>query len=146
MIPTVINNSILIVYQALHYLRDGMTTHDAVRESVRVRVRPILMSTTMVPILLALFTKSPKKPLAGLLSASFGFAGVVIFYPVVQYYGVHNAQFGTYIWDFEISGNPVSIWQEYCIFFTMPLSLIGYFLGNAVGRKPPRIQPVGVDE
>jgi HAE1 family hydrophobic/amphiphilic exporter-1 len=46
LVGTVINNSILIVYQALHYLRDGMTPHDAVRESVRVRVRPILMSTT----------------------------------------------------------------------------------------------------
>jgi len=46
LVGTVINNSILIVYQALHYLRDGMAPHDAVRESVRVRVRPILMSTT----------------------------------------------------------------------------------------------------
>lgn len=45
LVGTVINNSILIVYQALHYLGDGMVLNEAVRESVRVRVRPILMST-----------------------------------------------------------------------------------------------------
>ena len=46
LVGTVINNSILIVYQALRLVRDGWESHDAVRESVRVRVRPILMSTT----------------------------------------------------------------------------------------------------
>ncbi len=46
LVGTVINNSILIVYQALRLVRDGWHTHRAVRESVRVRVRPILMSTT----------------------------------------------------------------------------------------------------
>ena len=46
LVGTVINNSILIVYQALRLLRDGWGVHDAVSESVRVRVRPILMSTT----------------------------------------------------------------------------------------------------
>ncbi|MEE8524079.1 MAG: efflux RND transporter permease subunit, partial [Thermoanaerobaculia bacterium] len=46
LVGTVINNSILIVYQALRLVRDGRESHDAVRESVRVRVRPILMSTT----------------------------------------------------------------------------------------------------
>ncbi len=46
LVGTVINNSILIVYQALRLLRDSWEIHEAVRESVRVRVRPILMSTT----------------------------------------------------------------------------------------------------
>jgi HAE1 family hydrophobic/amphiphilic exporter-1 len=45
LVGTVINNSILIVYQALHLMRGGMDARDAVRESVRVRVRPIFMST-----------------------------------------------------------------------------------------------------
>lgn len=45
LVGTVINNSILIVYHALRLARDGAEAHDAVRESVRVRVRPILMST-----------------------------------------------------------------------------------------------------
>ncbi len=46
LVGTVINNSILIVYQALCLVREGWEAQDAVRESVRVRVRPILMSTT----------------------------------------------------------------------------------------------------
>ncbi|MBD3402983.1 MMPL family transporter [candidate division GN15 bacterium] len=45
LVGTVINNSILIVYQALNLMRDGADPRMAVKESVRVRVRPILMST-----------------------------------------------------------------------------------------------------
>ncbi len=43
----VVNNAILIVHQALNFLRDeqGLTPNEAIRESVRSRVRPILMST-----------------------------------------------------------------------------------------------------
>jgi HAE1 family hydrophobic/amphiphilic exporter-1 len=47
LVGTVINNSILIVYQALTLMREeGMDSRAAVKESVRVRVRPIFMSTT----------------------------------------------------------------------------------------------------
>ena len=45
LVGTVINNSILIVYQSLRQTAEGMDVQHAVRESVRVRVRPILMST-----------------------------------------------------------------------------------------------------
>jgi len=45
LVGTVINNSILIVYQALLLMRGGMDARAAVKESVRVRVRPIFMST-----------------------------------------------------------------------------------------------------
>jgi HAE1 family hydrophobic/amphiphilic exporter-1 len=44
-VGTVINNSILIVYHALQMMREGMDSREAVKESVRVRVRPIFMST-----------------------------------------------------------------------------------------------------
>jgi len=45
LVGTVINNSILIVYQALQQMREGMDSRSAVKEAVRVRVRPIFMST-----------------------------------------------------------------------------------------------------
>jgi HAE1 family hydrophobic/amphiphilic exporter-1 len=45
LVGTVINNSILIVYHALQMMREGMDSREAVKESVRVRVRPIFMST-----------------------------------------------------------------------------------------------------
>ena len=45
LVGTVINNAILIVYQALNFMREGENPREAVLESVRVRVRPIFMST-----------------------------------------------------------------------------------------------------
>ncbi|MGD2062391.1 MAG: efflux RND transporter permease subunit [Nitrospirota bacterium] len=45
LVGTVVNNAILIVHQTLNFMRDGgMESHDALRESVRTRVRPISMS------------------------------------------------------------------------------------------------------
>ncbi|WP_211436310.1 efflux RND transporter permease subunit [Candidatus Kuenenia stuttgartensis] len=45
LIGVVVNNAILIVYQALNNVRfQGMNHHDAVIESTRTRLRPIFMS------------------------------------------------------------------------------------------------------
>ena len=58
LVGIVVNNAILIVHQALNHMRDeGMEPREAVRESVRNRVRPIFMSTTtsvfgMLPLIL----------------------------------------------------------------------------------------------
>lgn len=58
LIGIVINNAILIVHQALNNMRAGMEQQSAIRESVRVRIRPIFMSTLtsvfgMLPLVLA---------------------------------------------------------------------------------------------
>jgi HAE1 family hydrophobic/amphiphilic exporter-1 len=45
LVGTVINNSILIVYHAIQRMKEGDDPRAAVKESVRVRVRPIFMST-----------------------------------------------------------------------------------------------------
>ncbi|GAA5509760.1 efflux RND transporter permease subunit [Novipirellula caenicola] len=46
LIGTVVNNAILIVHQSLNLMReDGFKSRDAILESVRTRVRPILMTT-----------------------------------------------------------------------------------------------------
>jgi hydrophobic/amphiphilic exporter-1 (mainly G- bacteria), HAE1 family len=46
LIGTVVNNAILIVHQSLNLIREmGMTSRDAILESVRTRVRPIFMTT-----------------------------------------------------------------------------------------------------
>ena len=58
LIGTVVNNAILIVHQGLNYIRnEGMANRDAIRESVRTRIRPIFMSTAtsvlgMTPLVL----------------------------------------------------------------------------------------------
>ena len=47
LVGTVVNNAILIVYQALNNVRyEGYTGNEAIFESVRTRIRPIFMSTT----------------------------------------------------------------------------------------------------
>ena len=58
LIGIVVNNAILIVHQALNYMRDhGMEPKVAIVESVKSRIRPIFMSTTtsvigMLPLIL----------------------------------------------------------------------------------------------
>jgi HAE1 family hydrophobic/amphiphilic exporter-1 len=54
LIGTVVNNPILIVHQSLNHMRDdGMSPSDAIVESVRTRIRPILMTavTTVLGLL-----------------------------------------------------------------------------------------------
>jgi HAE1 family hydrophobic/amphiphilic exporter-1 len=47
LIGTVVNNPILIVHQALNYMREGgLEPTPAILESVRTRIRPIFMTTT----------------------------------------------------------------------------------------------------
>jgi multidrug efflux pump subunit AcrB len=53
----VVNNAILLVYRARDGEREGLGRKDAVASAVRLRLRPILMSTTtslfgMLPLLL----------------------------------------------------------------------------------------------
>lgn len=58
LIGVVVNNAILIVHQSLNFMReDKMDPREAIRESVRTRVRPIFMSATtsvigMLPLVL----------------------------------------------------------------------------------------------
>lgn len=58
LIGIVVNNAILIVHQALNFMRENeMVPRDAIRESVRTRIRPIFMSAftsvlAMLPLVL----------------------------------------------------------------------------------------------
>ena len=59
LLGTVVNNPILIVHQSLNHMRKaGMESHEAIREAVRHRIRPIFMSAgtstfAMLPLILA---------------------------------------------------------------------------------------------
>jgi len=56
LVGIVVNNAILLVHQSLNFIRqEGMETQRAIKEAVRIRIRPIFMSTTtsifgMVPL------------------------------------------------------------------------------------------------
>jgi len=98
-----------------------------------------LTSTVLVPIFVCLFWKGKKTPTACLLSYGLGLLGVVVFYTTVKYFGDPNEIYGTYIWSFSVWGSDFEIWQEYSLFFTLPVSAIGFLIGNCFGRNyvPP---------
>jgi HAE1 family hydrophobic/amphiphilic exporter-1 len=60
LIGIVVNNAILIVHQALNNIRDGgMAAREAIRESVRSRIRPIYMSSVTSLLALVPLVVSP---------------------------------------------------------------------------------------
>ena len=63
-----------------------------------------------------------------------GAASVVVYYVGINQLGVYDDTWGTYIWTFELGGNTYSLWQEYALFFTLPISLIGFIIGNLLGE------------
>jgi multidrug efflux pump subunit AcrB len=70
----VVNNAILLVHQARNAEREGKTRRKAVRESVRIRLRPILMST-----LTSIFGMLPLLLFAGAGTELYkGLAGVIV--------------------------------------------------------------------
>jgi HAE1 family hydrophobic/amphiphilic exporter-1 len=87
LIGTVVNNPILIVHQSLNHMRDdGMSPSDAIVESVRTRIRPILMTavTTVLGLLpLVLFPGAGSELYRGLGSVLLGGLIVSTLLPLV---------------------------------------------------------------
>ena len=103
----------------------------------------ILTATVFVPIMAGLFWKGRKTKLAGLLACAGGFVTCVAYYVLLHQVGEPNEEFGTFIWTFPLFGREVSLWQEYAIFFSLLVSLLGFVLGNTFGRavqQPPRAE------
>jgi SSS family solute:Na+ symporter len=98
-----------------------------------VFVTTILTSTVLVPIMVSIFYKGRKTSLGGLLSCSTGLISVLIFYIGIAQVGVYDEVYGTYIWTFTVAGETFSIWQEYSLFFCLPISTLGFLIGNQFG-------------
>ena len=67
---------------------------------------------------------------------------VVVYYFGVAQLGVYDEVWGTYIWTFEFAGSTYSLWQEYSLFFSLPVSLLGFVIGNLFGT-PQVPKPAG---
>jgi SSS family solute:Na+ symporter len=98
-----------------------------------------LTSTVLVPIFACLFWKGKKTPTACLSSYASGLLSVIAFYFIIKHFGEPNAIYGTYIWSFSLWGADFQIWQEYSLFFTLPISMLGFLIGNCFGNNyvPP---------
>lgn len=96
-----------------------------------------LTSVVLVPIMMGFFWKGKKTPLAGNLSCAVGLAATILFYVLIALLGVENETYGTYIWSFSIAGFSFDLWQEYALYFTLPMSLLGFLIGNRLGGESP---------
>jgi SSS family solute:Na+ symporter len=101
--------------------------------SLWVFMATMLSSTVLVPIFVALYWKGKKTRASGLMSCLFGLASVFLYYVGIQQLGVENEVYGTYIWTFSVGGTSFSLWQEYALFFSLPMSLLGFLVGNLFG-------------
>jgi Na+/proline symporter len=102
----------------------------------------LLTSTVLVPIFVALYWKGRKTAAGGVSSCAAGMVGVIVYYVLLQQLGVANEAYGTYIWTFEIwtfelGGVSFSLWREYALFFSLPVSLAGFLVGNRFGPAHP---------
>ena len=100
-----------------------------------------LTSTVLVPIFMGLYWKGRRTPLAGVLSCAFGLGSVIVYYVGISRLGVENELYGTYIWTFGIGEASISLWQEYGLFFSLPMSLLGFALGNLLSRGDATLPP-----
>ncbi|MDE0884352.1 MAG: sodium:solute symporter family protein [Myxococcota bacterium] len=101
----------------------------------------LMTSTVLVPIFMGLFWKGRKTAAAGILSFLFGLVSVAVFYFGISQLGAYNETWGTYIWTFEFSGSSYELWQEYSLFFSLPISFLGFLIGNLFGS--PRATHLG---
>jgi hypothetical protein len=67
----------------------------------------------------------------------------VAYYALLHLAGAYSEEYGTFIWNFTVGGSGVSLWQEYALFFSLPMSLAGFVLGNLIGRSEHRAPGAG---
>jgi SSS family solute:Na+ symporter len=93
----------------------------------------LMTSTVLVPIMMSLFWKGRKTRAAGVMSFVFGMVSVALYYFGISQMGIYDETWGTYIWTVEIGEVSYEFWQEYSLFFSLPISFLGFLLGNLIG-------------
>lgn len=98
----------------------------------------LLISTVLVPVLLGLFVPSWRRPLAGLLGSACGLASTLAANAAVVGLGRYVEEEETFVWSVQAFGGSFDVLQEYAMFFSLPISLIGFLLGilSCRGRQP----------
>ncbi len=91
----------------------------------------VLISSTLVPILLGLYIKSFRKPLAGLISSASGLASTIFLNIYVVMMGRFDASEETYI--IQVFG--IEFLQEFIMYITVPISILGFFIGILIHKR-----------
>ena len=91
----------------------------------------VLISSTLVPILLGLYIKSFRKPLAGLISSASGLASTIFLNIYVVMMGRFDASEETYI----IQWFGIEFLQEFIMYITVPISILGFFIGILIHKR-----------
>jgi Na+/proline symporter len=101
----------------------------------------VLVSIVLVPAMAAVFAPARRrpKPLAGLLGSAFGLLGLVVFYAVVFTQGSKDPLEESYVLRLGATaaggeGGGVEIWQDSAVLFALPVSLVGFVVGQMLGR------------
>ena len=94
----------------------------------------LMTSTVLVPVFMCLFWKGRRTAAAGVCSFLFGMISVIGYYFGISYLGVYDETWGTYIWTMEWGGLSYELWQEYSLFFSLPMSMLGFVIGNFFGE------------
>jgi Na+/proline symporter len=95
----------------------------------------ILMSTLLVPTLAGLYVPAWRRPLAGLLSSVLGLTSTMLVNAVIVLGGSYVDEEETFVLSVDAWGTSFEILQEYTMFLTVPLSLVGFVLGLALDRR-----------
>lgn len=91
----------------------------------------VLASVVFVPVMGGLYLK-PRRA-AGLSAAACGFVGLIVFHVLVHALGRYDEDAASIVW--EVGGWGVELWREYAVLFALPLSVIGFVMGNVFGKR-----------
>jgi solute:Na+ symporter, SSS family len=91
----------------------------------------VMTSVVLVPVMAALFARP--RPAAGLWSALAGFLGLIAFYGLMFGLGEYSEDHEKHVWLL----GPLEIWQDYAALCALPISFVGYLIGNRLGRQSP---------
>ena len=106
-------------------------------ERLWIFITAILVCTSLVPVLAALFMKQVRRP-AGAVSTAVGFCGVLIYYGWVALAGSWSEAEAAYIWEGDAFGLHLILNQDHGMLYLLPLSFVSFLLVQfwPVGRRP----------
>ena len=91
----------------------------------------ILISSTLIPILLGLYIKKFRKPLAGFISSASGLLSTIMLNIYIMTMGIFDSSEETYI----VQWFGIDFLQEFVMYITVPISFIGFFVGLLIDKR-----------